>query len=902
MPIGKEIFLSPLNIPAGSLFNWPAPAMSDGSVQGTAGVNVVADPAGTVHINDQIHNYSGAPIQAVYTVTPVSQFGCAGTALPVVITINPEPIPQVISGRDKICVNEKNIVYNVSAVGGSTFHWTVDAALGIKTFDFNANAILMDAATVAGSGNVTVYETNSFGCSGDVSTLPVQVYAVPAAENIAGNVIVCANSTNIYSVTNRAGSTYSWTIPGGSAIVGDPSASSVTIVFANVGGTISVRETNAAGCITNHTPKAITVNPLPTATISGGGTMCVGGTRNLTVNFSGTGPYSFTYAINGVPQAPIATGANPYTLNVATAGTFTIVNVSDANCTNTGTGTTTVSYFPQPTGTISGTAQVCAGGSATLTASFTGTAPYTFTYTDGTIPVTVVNHLTNVFTVAVSPLVNTTYTLTALTDANSCTGVLSGSAIITVNPPPAITLTGTNLTCYNVNTGAVNMAITNGTAPFGFSWTGPNGFTANTQNITNLEAGYYAVVVNDTKGCTGTANITLTQPPVLNGSAAGTNITCFNANDGTITVSGATGGAGTYEFSINGGGAWQAAPVFSSLIPGTYNVMMRDAVNPTCIRVLNNALLLTQPAVLNAVVTIADVNCFGANNGSIVISSPTGGYGTYGYSINGGTTYQGSGNFTNLAPGTYNVRIRDAVNTGCSVILNPAAVIVQPPVLGATVNSTDVSCFGSTDGSITISAPTGGHGTFEYSINGGGSWQGVGTYTALAPGTYNVQIRDAAYASCYRVLNAALVISQPAVLQANVASTNVTCNGANDGIINITAPLGGYGTYQYSIDGGTGWQGTGLFTALTPGTYDVRIRDAAHTACEIILNAGLQITEPLALNGLVIDTDISCFGANDGVIQVTNSAGGYGTYEYSNNGGYRMAGYRVVYRTYSGHL
>ncbi len=233
--IGKEILLSPPNTPAGTLFNWPVPVISDASVQGTAGVNVVADPAGTPHINDQIYNYSAAPIQATYTVTPVSQFGCAGTATPVIITIDPEPVPQPISGRDKICVTDKNVVYNVSAVGGSTFHWTVDAAVGTKTFDFNANAILIDAAAVPGSGNITVYETNSYSCSGAVSTLPVQVYSQPAAEIITGNAVVCANSTEVYSVTNRAGSVYSWTVPGGAAIIGDPSASSITIIFANVG-------------------------------------------------------------------------------------------------------------------------------------------------------------------------------------------------------------------------------------------------------------------------------------------------------------------------------------------------------------------------------------------------------------------------------------------------------------------------------------------------------------------------------------------------------------------------------------------------------------------------------------------------------------------------------------------
>ena len=142
-------------------------------------------------------------------------------------------------------------------------------------------------------------------------------------------------------------------------------------------------------------------------------TICDGASRNLSVDFTGVGPYTFTYAINGVPQAPVATAADPYTLNVTNAGTYTIVNVSDANCTNNGTGTTTVSFFPKPTGTLSGTAEMCRGGSATLTMTFTGVAPFTFTYTDGTTPVTVVGHLTNVYTTSVSPLVNTTYTLTA---------------------------------------------------------------------------------------------------------------------------------------------------------------------------------------------------------------------------------------------------------------------------------------------------------------------------------------------------------------------------------------------------------------------------------------------------------------------------------------------------------
>ena len=679
---------------------------------------------------------------------------------------------------------------------------------------------------------------------------------------------------------------YNWTVPGGAAIIGDPSASSISIIFGNVGGTILVRETNIAGCVTNHNPFSVTVNPLPTAAISNGGDMCDGGTRPLNVAFTGTAPFNFTYAINGVPQTPISTSSNPYIINATLAGTYTIINITDnTGCTNTGSGSTTITYFPKPTGIISGGGELCRGSSTTLTMTFTGVAPFTFTYTDGTTPVTVTGHPTNVYTASVSPLVTSTYTLVSLTDFNNCAGVLSGSAVINVNQPPSLSLTGTNLICYNVPTGAVDMTITDGTAPFGITWTGPNGFTSPTEDISGLNEGYYAVTVTDSKGCVATANITLTQPAALNAALASTNITCFGANDGTITISGATGGTGTYGYSIDGGITWAGLGTFTSLTPGTYNVQIRDAVNPTCILVLNNALVLTGPAVLNATVTKTDITCFGANNGSIIISNPTGGYGTYQYTINGGATWLGSGNFSNLTPGTYNVQIRDAVNTACVIVLNPALVVTAPPVLAATVNRTNITCFGSTDGTITISAPTGGYGTYEYSINGGGSWQAGGSYTSLTPGTYNVQIRDAAYTGCYIVLNNALVLTQPAVLTATLTPTNVSCNGANDGTINITGASGGYGTYEYTINGGTNWFASGLFSGVAPGTYDVRIRDAANTACSIILNAGLQITEPALLMAMVIDTDITCFGANDGIISITNSSGGYGTFQYSNNGG-----------------
>jgi PKD repeat protein len=884
VPIDMEVLLSPANQPAGTLFNWDAPGLTDFSGQGTAGVNVAADPAGTFHLTDAIHNSSGSPITATYYITPISTEGCEGTEIPVVITVNPEPVPKTISGRDKICAGETNLVYGVNPTAGSSFSWTVDPEVGTKSFDFNTSSIIVDAAAVAGSGDISIFETNSYGCAGDISVFPVEVYNQAAPEDISGPVEVCAYSTQVFSVTERTGSVYSWSLPGGSAIIGNPAAASITVIMGNVGGTVSVTEANIAGCVTVHNDLSVVVRALPTAHISGGGTVCDGSVVDLNVDFTGTAPFTFTYALNGVAQPAVTTSDDPYTLAVTGAGTYTILSVSDAtSCTNTGTGSALIAYYPRPTGVISGDAEMCGGSGTQLTLSFTGTPPFNFAYTDGTNTYSVTNHASQVYTTTVFPAVTTSYTLASLSDANGCDGSMSGSADITVNQPPVLTLAGTDLTCNGDNSGAIDLTIA-GSSPFGVAWSGSGGFTANTEDLSGLPAGTYTVTVTDTEGCVTTDNITLTEPAALFALVASTDFYCYGGS-GSITISSPSGGSGNYEFTIDGGATWSTSTSFTALVPGMYDVRMRDIAYPVCDMILDGALEITGPDELTATITPADIVCFGANNGSIVISGASGGFGTYQYSIDGGLTWQGSGNFTGLSPDSYDVRIRDAAYPTCEVVLNGAVVISEPPQLSAVVDYTDVTCNGASDGTITVSAPAGGHGSFEYSINGGGSWQSSGLYTGIAPGTYNVQIRDAAYPGCYVVLDNALGITQPSVLRGTIDASMVSCNGANDGIIEIINVSGGYGTYEYTINGGTDWYSTSLFSGLSPGSYDVRMRDALYHSCELILDLGLDITETPALSAMLTSSDITCFGAGDGSITITNADGGTGTYEYTIDGG-----------------
>ncbi|MBL7730739.1 MAG: gliding motility-associated C-terminal domain-containing protein [Chitinophagaceae bacterium] len=140
---------------------------------------------------------------------------------------------------------------------------------------------------------------------------------------------------------------------------------------------------------------------------------------------------------------------------------------------------------------------------------------------------------------------------------------------------------------------------------------------------------------------------------------------------------------------------------------------------------------------LSPSLTVAKVDPTCLPNGTITISA-TGGSPAYQYSINGGTTFQPSNVFTGLSGGTYNVVVRDAQN--CTATQTITLNLVN--TMTSTAAKTDANC--TTGGSITITAAGGGNPPYEYSINGGSTWQSSNTFTGLAAGTYTVIARNVA--------------------------------------------------------------------------------------------------------------------------------------------------------------
>ena len=191
----------------------------------------------------------------------------------------------------------------------------------------------------------------------------------------------------------------------------------------------------------------------------------------------------------------------------------------------------------------------------------------------------------------------------------------------------------------------------------------------------------------------------------------------------------------------------------------------------------------------------------------------------------------------------------------------------------ATTNAT--LCDGATDGTITIT-PTSGTAPFTYSLDGAAAVTGPSPYifTGIAAGPHSITITD--FNGCSYIANVN-VTPGPAMTTA-VNKADVLCNGTTTGIITITPPTIGTAPYSYSLDGVT-WQANNIFTGLAAGNYTVYYRSS--DICPG--NTNITIAEPPVLSAVSANTNGTCDGGADGIINVTAN-GGTAAYQYSIDG------------------
>jgi hypothetical protein len=240
-------------------------------------------------------------------------------------------------------------------------------------------------------------------------------------------------------------------------------------ISVSTSGNYTVTVTNASGCSQASAPTTVTVNPLPTATISASGptTFCQGGSVTLTASAASSYLWS--------------TGATTQSITVSAAGNYTVTVTSASGCSKT-SAVTAVTVNPLPTATITagGPTTFCQGGSVTLTANTSSSYLWS----------------TGATTQSITVNASGSYTVT-VTNANGCSQTSAATAVtVNTNPAPTTSPSGN----VSINQGSTVTISVNGSFN-SYLWS--NGAT--TSSITTGTAGSYTVTVTNASGCSGTS-------------------------------------------------------------------------------------------------------------------------------------------------------------------------------------------------------------------------------------------------------------------------------------------------------------------------------------------------------------------------------------------------------------
>jgi gliding motility-associated-like protein len=525
----------------------------------------------------------------------------------------------------------------------------------------------------------------------------------------------CGNANGVITIGAPSGGTapYQYSIDGtnwqSSNVFNSLAAGSYTVIVRDAPGVCNI-----------SIPVTVASAGQLAATIAAAPTACTGvNNGSITISAAaGAGPHTFKLDAN-----PAVQGTLPFTFSNVTSGNHTVIVTDLATGCASGPQTVNVAVgagVAASTTTAASSCPTTTNGSITINAT-TGTAPFTFQLDGGTI-----QSGSNPFTFSnVAPGSHTVI----IRDNLGCQ--LTRNLVVAAGPPLTASIAAAATSCAGALNGTLSVTPLSGTAPYEFSIDGGSFFTgAAPYMFSGLSAGNHSILVRDALGCVSNASVVAVSPgPSLTTTATSTAALCNGGSTGTLSVVTPTVGTAPYQYSLDGI-TWQNSNQFTGVPAGTHTIRFRESNG--CVG--TTSVVVTEPPLISATTNTVPVVCNGQSNGQLSITT-TGGVPPYQFSVDG-INWQAATSF-NLTAGNYTLTIKDANNCTRTTPI----VITEPAALAATATTTNASCNGGNDGSLTITA-AGGNGSFSYSIDGGVSWQTTNTYN-LAPGTYAVQVKDA---------------------------------------------------------------------------------------------------------------------------------------------------------------
>lgn len=826
----------------------------------------LAGPVSTSNPLGQFSVLSGG----TYTVTARDASGCLSTDItPPITIINPSPISAIPDNiTDAGCFDEFTGSIAITPTGGTpsgsgtgyTYAWT-----GPNGFTSTIEDIILLEA-----GDYSVNITDGNGCFSIMGPYtvgePTQITPVLSSSTdvscFGGN----NGSASITTTGGAGGYSYQWI---GQALGLTSSVQNPANLVADI---YNLVVTDASGCIRTINSFVIIGEPDPIIALVNSVTPVAcngssGGSAQISVT-GGTTPYS--YAWSGASSGYSSTQDNPTNMP---ADDYSVTITDDHSCIETFTDLLTITE-PSPLNvTVDNTADVsCFNGNdgGTQITVTGGTPVYQFQWTG-----VVSGYTSNVEDP--QDLVADSYNLTVV-DANLC--FITYPNIITIFEPVLLDVTVdlvTHINCNGESTGAIEITPTGGTPNYSVVWTGPNGFSSTTENISDLELGSYNLALTDGQGCFRDFPdlVTITENPPITATFDITDVNCgmpLPSTDGAIDAS-IAGGSPGYTYLWTGPFGFSAnTEDISGLEHGSYVLEVTD--NLGCVEIMAPQ-IVDSPLPLTASTTQVDIACFGDGDGSIDLTV-AGGTPAYNFAWTGPSGFSAiTEDISGLEPGAYSVTI--TYSGICSVPFADITTIAESPEILVVSVKTDITCNGLTDGTIDMTA-SGGVAPYLYSINGGVDYYSDSLFTNLSPGSYQTIVMDANTCTMPGDL---IIVNEPSPIQIlSYSQVDVTtCADSPEGGILIvgTGGTGGTPSYTYSLDGGAP-DPSGDFQNLPGGTHIVTLIDGngcTHDTTVVIL------TPPQLIITNINVTDVTiCSGNSNGELEVTGS-GGTGLLEFS---------------------